>query len=165
MYLSVQFSHSVVSDSLWPHRLQHARLRCPSPTPGVCSSSCPSSRWCHPTISSSVTCFSSCPQSFPAFPMRVFSNELALYIRCPKYWSSRFSISSSNEYWGFPHDPNGKQSAYNAGDLGSISGLGRSPGEGNSYPLQYSCLENFMDRGTWWATAHGVAKNQTWRSN
>ena len=63
---SVQFSHSVVSDSLWPHRLQHTRLPCPSPNPGACSNSCPSSRWCHPTISSSVIPVSSCLQSFPS---------------------------------------------------------------------------------------------------
>ena len=69
---SVHFSRSVVSDSLWPHGLQHARLPCPSPTPGVYPDSCPLSRWCHPTISSSVVPFSSCLQSFPAsrsFPM------------------------------------------------------------------------------------------------
>ena len=60
------FSRSVMSDSLQPHGLQHARLPCPSPTPGACSNSCPSSRWCHPTISSSVIPVSSCPQSFPA---------------------------------------------------------------------------------------------------
>ena len=69
---SVQFSHSVVSDSLWPHELQHARPPCPSPTPGVHTNPCPSSRWCHPAISSSVIPFSSCPQSLPAsesFPM------------------------------------------------------------------------------------------------
>ena len=62
----VQFSLSVVSDSLWPHEPQHARLPCPSPTSGVHPNPCPLSRWCHPTISSSVTLFSSCPQSFPA---------------------------------------------------------------------------------------------------
>ena len=69
---SVQFSHSVVSNSLWRHGLQHARLPCPSSTPGACSNSCSSSWWCHPTISSSVVPFSSCPQSFPAsgsYPM------------------------------------------------------------------------------------------------
>ena len=69
---SVQFSCSVVSDSLWPHGLQHARPPCPSPTPRVHPNSCPSSRCCHPTISSSVVPFSSCPQSLPAsetFPM------------------------------------------------------------------------------------------------
>ena len=63
---SVRFSHSVVSDSLWPHGLQHARPPCPSSAPGVYSSSCPLSRWCHPTISSSVVPFSSCLHSFPA---------------------------------------------------------------------------------------------------
>ena len=63
---SVQFSHSVVSDSLQPHGPQHARPPCPSPTPRVYSNSSPLSQWCHPTISSSVIPFSSCPQSFPA---------------------------------------------------------------------------------------------------
>ena len=62
---SVQFSHSVVSDSLWPHGPQHARPPCPSPTPGVYPNSCPLSQWCHPAISSSVIPFSSHPQSFP----------------------------------------------------------------------------------------------------
>ena len=61
---SVQFSCSVVSNSVWPHELQHARLPCPSPTPRACSSSCPSSRWCHATISSVI--YFSCLQSFPA---------------------------------------------------------------------------------------------------
>ena len=63
---SVQSSHSVMSDSLRPHELQHARPPCPSPTPGVHSDSHPSSQWCHPAISSSVVPFSSCPQSLPA---------------------------------------------------------------------------------------------------
>ena len=62
---SVQFSHSIVSDSLRPHEPQHARPPCPSPTPGVHPNPCLSSQWCHPTISSSVVPFSSCPQSFP----------------------------------------------------------------------------------------------------
>ena len=69
---SAQFSHSVTSNSLWPRGLQHARLPSPSPTPEACSNSCPSSQWCHRTISSSVVPFSSCPQFFPAswsFPM------------------------------------------------------------------------------------------------
>ena len=72
IFRSVQFSRSVVSDSLWPHEPQHARLPCPSPTPRVHSDSCPSSQWCHPAISSSVVPFSSCSQSLPAlesFPM------------------------------------------------------------------------------------------------
>ena len=69
---SVQFSRSVVSDSLWPHESRHARPPCPSPSPGVHSISCPLSQWCHLAISSSVVPFSSCPQSLPAsgsFPM------------------------------------------------------------------------------------------------
>ena len=77
---------------------QHLRLPCPSLSPGVCSHSRPLSRWCHPTISSSVVPFSSCLQSFPAsgsFPM-----ESALHIRWPKYWSFTFSISPSNEHSG-----------------------------------------------------------------
>ena len=74
-YMSVQFSRSVVSDSLQPHGLQHSRPPCPSPTPRVYSNSCPLSQWCHPTTSSSVTPFSSHLQSFPAsgsFPMSQF---------------------------------------------------------------------------------------------
>ena len=66
VWLSVQFSCSVVSDSLQPHGLQHTRPPCPSPAPGVYSNSCPSSQWCHPTISSSVVPFPRCLQSFPA---------------------------------------------------------------------------------------------------
>ena len=77
---SVQFSHSVVSDSLWPHGLQHARLLCPSPTPGAYSNSCPLSRWCHPTISSSVDPFSSDHHvSFFSFPLVLAS--LAWFMR------------------------------------------------------------------------------------
>ena len=74
-FSSVQFSCLVVSDSLQPHGPQHARPPCPSPTLRVCSNSCPLSQWCHPTISSSVIPFSSCPQSLPAsgsFPMSQF---------------------------------------------------------------------------------------------
>ena len=94
---SVQFSHSVVSYSLRPHESQHTRPPCPSPTQGVHSNSPPSSRWCHPAISSSVVPFSSCPQSLPA---SVFSNESTLLMRWPKYWRFSFSISPSKEYPG-----------------------------------------------------------------
>ena len=87
-----------MSDSLWPHGLQHARPPCPSPTPGVYSNSCPLSQWCHPIISSSVVPFSSCLQFFPI--IRVFSNESVLCIRWPKYRSFSFSISPSSEYSG-----------------------------------------------------------------
>ena len=74
-FSSVQFSHSIMSNSLQPHESQHARPRCPLPTPGVHPNSCPSSQWCHLTISSSIVPFASCPQSFPAsgsFPMSRF---------------------------------------------------------------------------------------------
>ena len=85
-----------MSDSLWPHGLQRARLPCPSPTPGACPNSCPLSQWCHPTISSSVV-----PFLLPIFDsIRVFSNESVLRIRWPKYWSFSFSMCPSNEYLG-----------------------------------------------------------------
>ena len=63
--------------------------------------------------------------------------------------------------WGFRGGSDSKESAYNAGELGLIPGPGRSPGEGNGYPLQYSCLENSMDKGPWRATVHGFAKSWT----
>ena len=89
---ALQFSCSVMSHSLRPHGLQHARPPCPLPTPRVYLNSCPLSQWCHPTISFSVVPFSSCLQSFPAsgsFQMSQFFP--------PKYWSFSFSISPSNE--------------------------------------------------------------------
>ena len=94
---SFQFSRSVVSNSLRPHEPQHARLPCPSPTPGVHPNPCPLSRWCHPTISSCCPLLL-LPSIFPS--IRVFSNESALHIRWPKYWSFRFSISPSSEHPG-----------------------------------------------------------------
>ena len=123
---SFLFSCWVISDSLQSHGLQHARLPRPLPSPGACSNFCPLSRWCHPTILSSVIPFSSCRQSCPAsgsFPMsclftsggqsigisasasvfpitRVFYNESVLHIRWPKYWSFSFYISPSKEYSG-----------------------------------------------------------------
>ena len=128
---SVQFSHIVVSDSLQPQGLQHARLPCPSPTPGTCSNSCPSSGWCHPAISSSVIPFSS--------SIRVFSSESILCIRGPKYRRFSFSISPSNEYSGLiyfridwfdllavPSWLSGKDFTCIAGDGGSILESGRS---------------------------------------
>ena len=87
--VSVQFSCSVMSDSLWPHGLQHARLPCPSPTPRACSNSCPLSQWCHPTISSFAVPFSSHLQSFPAsgsFPMSQFFASRDQSIGVLEYW-------------------------------------------------------------------------------
>ena len=97
LFSSIQFSHSVVSDSLRPHESQHTRPPCPSPTSGVHSDSCPSSRWCHPAISSCRTLLL-LPPNPPS--IRVFSNESALRIRWPKYWSFSFSFSPSNEHPG-----------------------------------------------------------------
>ena len=97
MFSSVQFSRSVMSDSLRPHGLQHARPPCPSPTPGACSYSRPSSRWCHPTILSNVVPFS-CLQSFPAsgsFPVSQFFTSDGQSIG-----SFSFSMSPCNEYSG-----------------------------------------------------------------
>ena len=96
----------IVSNSLQPHELQHARLPCPSPSPGVCSSSCSLSQWCHPTISSSVVPFSSCLQSFPAsgsFPMSQFfplgsqsigasASASVLPMNIPHYWRKPFWV-------------------------------------------------------------------------
>ena len=94
---SVQFSLSVMSDSLRPHESQHARPPCPSPSPGAHLDLRSSSQWCHPAISSSVVPFSSCPQSLPAsesFLMRT------LHMKCSMYWSFSFSIIPSKEIPG-----------------------------------------------------------------
>ena len=94
---SVQFSHSIMSNSLQPHELQHARPPCPSPTPGAYSDSCPLNQWCHPTISSSVV-----PLLPPSIfhSIKVFSSESVLHIRWPKYWRFSLRIHPSNEYSG-----------------------------------------------------------------
>ena len=92
--------------------------------------------------------------------------QMSLY-SLPHKWDAKSCPHSVGEelsgtFWrGFPSGSEVKASACNAGDLGLISGLGRSPGEGNGNPLQYSCLENPMDRGAWWATVHGVAESDT----
>ena len=96
-FSSVQFSCSVMSDSLQPHELQYARPPCPSPAPGVHPNLCPLSRCCHPTISSSVVPFSSCLQSFPASGSSQMSQ---LFTSGGQYGSFSFSISPTNEYSG-----------------------------------------------------------------
>ena len=97
-FSSVQFSRSVVSDSLWPHESQDARPPCPSPTPRVSSNSCPLSQWCHPATSSSVVPFSSCPQSLPA--SRSFQMSQLFASGGQSIGSFSFSISPSNEQPG-----------------------------------------------------------------
>ena len=93
------FSCSVVSDSLWPQGLQHARLPCPSLSPGACSNSCPLNRWCHPTISSSAASFSSCSQSFPAsgerFQFLIFPMRKGLWLLPSDGQSIGASVSAS----------------------------------------------------------------------
>jgi len=124
-YWSVQFSWSVVSDSLRPHGLQHARLPCPLPTPEAYSNSC---HW-------------------------VGINLLLLI-------SSLFFFSNKGSTGGFSGGSVDKESACNSGNLGSIPGLGRSPGEGNGSPLQYSGLEISMD-----CIVHGVKRSWKCLSN
>ena len=87
---------SVLSNSLWPHGLQHTRLHSPSPSPGACSNSCPLSQWCHPTCLILCRPFLLQPSIFPS--IRVFSSKSVLHIRWSNYWSFSFSISPSNEY-------------------------------------------------------------------
>ena len=96
-FSSVQFSCSVVSESLWSNGLQHTRFHCPLPTPGIYTNLCSLSQWWHPTNSSSIRPFSSHLQSFPALGSFQMSQ---LCIRWPKYWSFSFNISPSNEHPG-----------------------------------------------------------------
>ena len=96
-FSSVQFSRSVMSDSLRPHELQHARPPCPSPTPGVHSNSCPSSQWCHPAISSPVIPLSSCPQSLSAsesFPMSQLFTWGGVGSHVRHYWQNGGTVPS-----------------------------------------------------------------------
>ena len=84
--------------------------------------------------------------------------------RCKVTPHCSFDFNFSRNKQGFPCSSSGKEPALSAGDLGSIPGLGRSPGEGNGKPLQYPCLENFMNRGALWTAVHGVAKSRARRS-
>ena len=95
---AVQFSRSVMSDSLRPYELQHNRPPCPSPTPRIYSNSCPLSWWCHLNHLCFCRPLLLSPSIFPS--IRIFSNESALHIRCPKYWSFSFNISPSSEFSG-----------------------------------------------------------------
>ena len=140
-----------MSGSLWPYGLEHASPFCPLLFPRVCSDSCPLSQWCSLTISSSATPFSFGLQIFPS--ISVFSSESALRIRWPKY-------CNSVKLWAVPHKPTWEgQFQVKASDKTWPTG------EGNGNPLQYSCLENPMDRGAWQTLVHRVTKSQTWLSN
>ena len=99
IHCSVQFSRSVVSDSLWPHESQHARPPCPSQTPRVYSNSCPLSRWYHPAISSSVVPFSSCPQSLPASGSFPTSQLFASGGQSIGVWASASVLPMNTQDW------------------------------------------------------------------
>ena len=147
---SVQFSHSVMSNSLRPHGPQHTRLPCSSPTPGVYSNSCPSSWWCHPTISSSVILFSHL-QSFPAsgsFPMSQFP--------WPKYWSFSFSIRVV-ESLAITQDSHKFLTGYDPNWAVHIYQVEESPSWTQSYPAWLSAVrehvlvpeDHFLWKNTW----------------
>ena len=100
----------------------------------------------------------------------MYECRLLMKLMSIQLWNELFSPAGLEEqlerrhrslHQGFPDSSDSKEFACNAGNLGSIPGLGRSPGEGNGNPLQYSCLDNPMDRGAWWATVHGITKSQT----
>ena len=119
---SVQFSHSVVSDSLRPHELQHARPPCPSQTPGVYSNSCPSSQCCHPAISSSVVPFSSCPQSFPASESFPMSQHFTWGGQTTGVSASTSVLPMNTQDWS-PCSPRDSQESSTAPQLKSINSL------------------------------------------
>ena len=136
-------------------------------------------RWC--SLRSLVTSYSRGPQPLGSVLVQAAQQEVSgdgklhrpLPIAPPEPSQFMRKLSSMKLVLGakklgtdaFPGGSDSKESARNAGDLDSIPGSGRSPGEENGYPLQYSCLENYMDRGAWWATIHGVEKSWTWLSN
>ena len=99
IFSSVQFIHSVMSDSLWPHESQHARPPCPSSTPRVHSDSHPSSQWCHPTISSSIVPSSSCPQSLPASESFPMSQLFAWGGQSTGVWASASFLPKKSQGW------------------------------------------------------------------
>ena len=150
------FSHSVVPTL---HDPMDYTLPCPSPSPRVCSDSCPLSRWCHPTIlSSSVIPF--CFPTSGSSPMSWLVASGGHSVRA----SALASVLPMNSP-EFPGGSNSKEPSCSLGDPGLIPGSGRSPGERNGNPSQYSCLENPMDRGAWQGTVHGVSKSWTWLSD
>ena len=130
--------------NLWrPHGLQHTMLPCPSPPPGVCPSSCPLHQW------------HQCKLSY-------LTKNLPNQKLCGWGPATRVLTSLLSNSWGFPGGSVVKNLPMNAGDTGDVGlfpGSGKSAGGGNGNPSQYSCLENPMDRGAWWATVYRTAKN------
>ena len=170
-----------MSDSLWPHVPQHARPPCPSPTPRVPQNPCPLSWWCHPTISSSVVPFSSCPQSFPAPGSFQMSQLFSSGGQSTRGSASKSVLPMNTQDWS-PLGRTGWISLHSKGLSRVFTNItvqkyqlfGSQPSlwsnshiytcllekhrEGNGTPLQYFCLENPVDRRAWWAAVHGVAR-------
>ena len=155
-FSSVQFSHSVISESLWPHESQHARPPCPSPTPRVQSDSRPSSQWRHPAISSSVVPFSSCPQSLPAsasFPMSQLFTWVVQSTGASALASFLLKKSQvdllQNGLVGSPCSPRDSQESSPTPQFKSI----------NSSPL--SGQEVFIQPGCWWVGLFSLVASLT----
>ena len=165
-------SHSVTSNPLCHHGLQHARLPCPSRLTLywhelILQSHPPPPRDFHSLFSPNRPWL---PPKLLLLNKTLPNTTLAIWISFsptiplpPGNFNSNLSILSPG--WDFPGGSVGKESACNVGDPGSNPGLGRSPGEGSGNTLQYSCLENSMDREAWQATVHGVAESQIWLSD
>ena len=159
------FSCSIVSNSLWPHGLQHARLPCPSPSPEACSNSCPLSQWCHPP-SHPLSPTLLLPSIFPS--IMVSFNKSALRIRWLEYWSFSFSISPSNEYLGLisfridwfdlPCSPRDSQESSPTPQFKSINSLVLSLLYGPTFISIHDCWKNhsFVWGRTEWDTTEAT---------
>ena len=121
-----------------------------------------------PTLLDPMDCSLPCSSILGIFQARVLEWVAIFFSRGssqPRDWNQVSCIAGRLYPLSHQRIPDGKESACNTGDSGLIPGLGRSPGKGHGNPLQYSCLENPMDRGAWRATVHGVTKSQTWLSS
>ena len=150
----LQFSH--VQFFVTPWTATHQASLSPSLTPGTCSNWCPSSQWCQTTISFSIIPFSSCLQSSPHQGLFQWGRPALYRQETNNLLGRQIIVKKLQNRWGLAGGLIDKEICCNAGDLDLIPGSGRSPGEGNGNPLQYSCLENSMDRGAWQVTVHGA---------
>ena len=152
-----------MSDSVQPHRQQPTRLPRPWDSPGKNTGvGCHFLLQCMKVKSESEVA-QSCPTLSDPMDCSLTGSSVhgIFQARVLEWGAIAFSEVKKKKKFLIACGSDGKESTCNAGDLGSIPGSGRSPGEGNGSPLQYSCLENSMDRGPWWATVHGIEKSQT----